>query len=82
MLKNTFFILLAASFLLTSCDYKEKEKNLTDREKQLLEKEKTFAKKESEYQSLLKMRDSIFAKKIRWLLLHGLQKFPVHGTEK
>lgn len=63
MLKNTFFVLLAASFILVSCDYKEKEKNLTDREKQLLEKEKTFAKKESEYQSLLKMRDSIFAKK-------------------
>ncbi|PKF74004.1 hypothetical protein [Chryseobacterium sp. PMSZPI] len=63
MLKNTFFILLAGSFLLVSCDYKEKEKNLTDREKQLLEKEQLFAKKESEYQSLLKMRDSIFTKK-------------------
>ncbi|PXW16600.1 MULTISPECIES: hypothetical protein [Chryseobacterium] len=63
MLKNTFFLLLAASFLLVSCNYKEKEKNLTDREKQLLEKEKVFAKKESEYQSLLKMRDSIFSKK-------------------
>lgn len=63
MLKNTFFILLASSFLLVSCDFKEKEKNLTEREKQLLEKEKIFAKKESEYQSLLKMRDSIFAKK-------------------
>ncbi|CEJ71511.1 hypothetical protein BN1195_03860 [Chryseobacterium oranimense G311] len=63
MLKNTFFILFAGSFLLISCDYKEKEKNLTEREKQLLEKEKLFAKKESEYQSLLKMRDSIFSKK-------------------
>jgi hypothetical protein len=63
MLKNTFFILFAGSFLLISCDYKEKEKSLTEREMQLLEKEKTFAKKESEYQSLLKMRDSIFSKK-------------------
>ncbi|AKK71449.1 hypothetical protein OK18_01260 [Chryseobacterium gallinarum] len=63
MLKNTFFILSAVSFLLISCDYKEKEKNLTEREKQLLEKEKLFAKKESEYQALLKMKDSIFAKK-------------------
>lgn len=63
MLKNTFFIFLTSSFLLVSCDYKEKDKNLTDREKQLLEKEKIFAKKESEYQSLLKMRDSIFTKK-------------------
>ncbi|REC49386.1 hypothetical protein [Chryseobacterium pennipullorum] len=63
MLKNTFILLVAASFLLVSCNYKEKEKNLTDREKQLLEKEKIFAKKESEYQALLMMRDSIFAKK-------------------
>jgi len=63
MLKNTFFLFLTTSFLLISCDYKEKEKSLTDREKQLLEKEKLFATKESEYQSLLKMRDSIYAKK-------------------
>ncbi|PIF46764.1 hypothetical protein CLU96_3804 [Chryseobacterium sp. 52] len=63
MLKNTFFLLFACFFLLISCDYKEKEKNLTEREQQLLEKEKIFAKKESDYQALLKMRDSIFVKK-------------------
>jgi len=63
MLKNTFFILFAVSFLFISCDYKEKEKSLIEREKQLLEKEKLFANKESEYRSLLKMKDSIFAKK-------------------
>ncbi|SFN07448.1 hypothetical protein SAMN05421594_0823 [Chryseobacterium oleae] len=63
MLKNTFFILFVGSFLMISCDYKEKEKSLTEREKQLLEKEKIFAKKESEYQALIKMRDSIFSKK-------------------
>lgn len=63
MLKNTFFLLAAVCFLLVSCDYKEKEKNLTEREKQLLEKEKLFAQKESEYQALLKMKDSIFSQK-------------------
>lgn len=46
-----------------SCDNREKEQNLLSREKQLLEKEKLFADKEFEYQSLIKMRDSIFAKK-------------------
>lgn len=63
MLKNTFYLLFIGSFLMISCDYKEKEKSLTEREKQLLEKEKLFAKKESEYQNLIKMRDSIFSKK-------------------
>lgn len=56
-------MLFVGSFLMISCDYKEKEKSLTEREKQLLEKEKLFAKKESEYQNLIKMRDSIFSKK-------------------
>lgn len=63
MLKNTVFILLAIPFFVVSCNDKEKENNLASREQKLLEKEKIFAKKESEYQSLLKMRDSIFAKK-------------------
>lgn len=63
MLKNTFFIFFVSSLFLISCDHKAKEQNLLDREKQLLEKEKIFANKEFEYQSLIKMRDSIFAKK-------------------
>ena len=54
------FILLA---IFQSCDDKEKNQQLTDRENALLEKEKLFAKKESDYQSLIKMRDSIFNKK-------------------
>ncbi|SHL76224.1 hypothetical protein [Chryseobacterium polytrichastri] len=71
MLKNTLFILLAISFFLVSCNDKEKEKNLISREEQLLQKEKLFAQKESEYQALLKMRDSLFSKKdsvkiVRW----------------
>ncbi|WP_370896935.1 hypothetical protein [Chryseobacterium gossypii] len=63
MIKNIFFIIVTASILLISCDQKEKENDLALREQQLLEKEKLFAQKESEYQALLKMRDSIFARK-------------------
>lgn len=63
MIKNTIFAFPAIVFFLISCDNRKKENDLTIREQQLLEKEKSFAQKESEYQSLLKMRDSIFAVK-------------------
>lgn len=63
MLKNTLLSLFIISFLVISCDNRQKEKDLFEREQQLLEKEKLFAHKESEYQALIKMRDSIFAKK-------------------
>lgn len=63
MLKNTLFILFFASLFLISCDNRKKEKDLALREQQLLEKEKLFSQKESEYQYLLKMKDSIFSKK-------------------
>lgn len=56
-------LLFSLLFLLLNCDNKEKANDLAVREKQLLEKEKSFAQKESDYQSLLKMRDSIFSKK-------------------
>ncbi|ASK32716.1 hypothetical protein CEY12_08295 [Chryseobacterium sp. T16E-39] len=56
-------ILFISPFLLLSCDNRQKEKKLLEREQQLLEKEKLFAHKESEYQALIKMRDSIFSKK-------------------
>ncbi|MFC5871898.1 hypothetical protein SAMN05443633_11181 [Chryseobacterium arachidis] len=49
--------------LLINCDNKDKANDLALREQQLLDKEKSFAQKEAEYQSLLKMRDSIFAQK-------------------
>lgn len=63
MIKNTLFAAFTGLLLFISCDNRKKENDLTLREKQLLEKEKAFAQKESEYQSLLKMRDSIFATK-------------------
>lgn len=63
MQKNTLILLFIIPFFFIGCDNKEKENNLIFKEKQLLEKEKLFAQKESEYQALLKMRDSIFAKK-------------------
>lgn len=63
MLKNSLFIIICISFFFIACDDNKKEKDLLVRERQLLEKEKLFAQKESEYQALLKMRDSIFSKK-------------------
>jgi len=63
MLKKTLLTFCACLLLLISCTDKEKENNLALREQQLLEKEKLFAKKESQYQALLKMKDSIFSKK-------------------
>jgi len=63
MIKNILFILFIIPFFLISCNNKEKEGRLALREQQLLEKEKAFAQKESEYQALLRMRDSIFSKK-------------------
>lgn len=57
-------ILLLMSFLLlNSCDFSKKTEELDLRESKLLEKEKAFALKEADYQSLLKMRDSLFAEK-------------------
>ncbi|MDF2553284.1 MAG: hypothetical protein K0R77_2559 [Chryseobacterium sp.] len=63
MLKKHPFLFLLVLLLSVSCDDKQKQEQLTERETKLLEKEKLFAKKESEYQALLKMRDSIFNKK-------------------
>ncbi|OBW40616.1 hypothetical protein AB670_03081 [Chryseobacterium sp. MOF25P] len=71
-MKNSI-LLIFLSLLFVSCNYKDKENALNLREKQLLDKEKSFAQKEADYQSLLKMRDSIFSKKdadsikiVRW----------------
>ena len=58
-MKNSI-LLISLLFLLFSCDNKDKADDLALREKELLNKEKLFAQKEAEYQSLLKMRDSIF----------------------
>ena len=58
-MKNSI-LLISSLFLLFSCDNKDKANDLALRETELLNKEKLFAQKEAEYQSLLKMRDSIF----------------------
>ncbi|WP_332454737.1 hypothetical protein [Chryseobacterium aquaticum] len=63
MLKKYPLFLLFSLLIIFSCDNKERQEQLAERETKLLEKEKLFSKKESEYQALLKMRDSIFAKK-------------------
>lgn len=60
MKRIAFFISVLCLF---SCNDLERQKELDQRETVLLEKEKAFAQKESEYQSLIKMRDSLFAKK-------------------
>lgn len=60
-MKNPIFLIFLLLFFI-HCDDKDKKNDLALREKQLLDKEKSFAQKEAEYQSLLKMRDSIFNK--------------------
>ena len=59
-MKYLFPILLLTSFLLNSCDFSKKTEELDLRESKLLEKEKAFALKEADYQSLIKMRDSLY----------------------
>ena len=51
------------SLFLFSCKENEREKQLDTREKILSEKENVFAQKEAEFDALLKMRDSLYAKK-------------------
>jgi len=63
MLKNFPLLFLFLILTLVGCDDKEKSEMLAKREQELLEKEKNFAKKELEFKNLLRMRDSIFAKK-------------------
>ena len=51
---------LASLSLLWACQDKEKARELDLREQQILAREKEFAMKEADYQSLLRMRDSLF----------------------
>lgn len=74
MTKKTLFIFLLSIIIFQGCSDKEKNQELIDRENSLLEKEKIFAQKESDYQSLIKMRDSIFSKKDS---VETVQKWPV-----
>lgn len=52
------------SLFLFSCKENEREKQLDARERLLSEKENVFSQKEAEFDALLKMRDSLYAKKI------------------
>jgi len=45
------------------CQDKQKERDLAVREQKILQRETEFATKEADYQSLLRMRDSLFAQK-------------------
>lgn len=56
-----FFAIVASVFLFISCnsDLQNQQNLIQQRETELLEKEKRFALKEAEYQSLIKMRDSL-----------------------
>lgn len=57
---KTFIFLFLILLIQLSCTDTTK---LQQRERALAEKEKQFAEREAEYQSLIKMRDSIFSKK-------------------
>lgn len=59
---SKFLLLLSLTIFLFSCKENEREKQLDAREKILSEKENIFAQKESEFQALLKMRDSLYVK--------------------
>jgi len=63
MPKKYPLILLCFFIFCLNCSDKAKEQQIAKRELQLLDKEKSFAEKESDYQSLLKMRDSILSRK-------------------
>ena len=58
-----FLMLGCFSLVFLSCNDHQKEKQLDAREKALYEKENIFAQKESQFESLLKMRDSLYAEK-------------------
>jgi hypothetical protein len=63
-MKYNFLIFFALNFFfLNSCNNSKKNIELTAREQKLSEREKEFSLKESDYQNLLKMRDSLFAKR-------------------
>ncbi len=58
-----FASIVLAAFFAAGCRDDVREQELNRREQQLLAKENQFALKEADYQSLLKMRDSLLAKK-------------------
>ncbi|TLV03474.1 hypothetical protein [Dyadobacter luticola] len=64
MALHKYLLLTCVTLLLFwGCQDKEKVRELDLREQQILAREKGFAIKEADYQSLLRIRDSLFAKK-------------------
>lgn len=61
MTKHLIILLVSSGLLLSGCHDKEREQQLEQREQALLEKEKQFALKETDYQALVRMRDSLTA---------------------
>lgn len=62
-IKRIIACLFAAALFCAGCRNNAKEDELNKREQALLEKENQFALKDADYQSLLKMRDSLLARK-------------------
>lgn len=65
--------LLVTLCLCWGCQDKQKEHDLELREQKILQREKEFAIKEADYQSLLRMRDSLFTRKDTAILI---QRWP------
>lgn len=61
MPRSKKILLLCLPIILLCCKDNGREKQLDEREKLLSEKENLFVQKEAEFQSLLKMRDSLLA---------------------
>lgn len=61
---TTYFFLFVFVLLFAACYDKQREQQLVQREQALLEKEKQFALKETEYQALIKMRDSLLTRRM------------------
>lgn len=79
---NTLAFALLSFGILASCNQDEKLEQLKKREQELLQKEELFSKKEADYQALLKMRDSIFAKKDSVEISHWPQEIEGLWTGK
>lgn len=73
-MKFPVFIFINALLFLGSCTDKEKLAKLQLREEQLTEREKEFSSKEAEYQTLLKMRDSLKSNKDS-IILHVVPEY-------
>lgn len=59
MIKVILLVFVFTCFLFFSCADKSREQMLEQREQALAEKEKQFALKEQDYETLIKMRDSL-----------------------